>query len=136
MSTKNKAIVCDFNQNVIQLCCRDAFEALVAKDFINHSAAPGQPNDRESLWYTFKNVLHSGLSDLEVVVLDQVAEDDKVTTRKRITGQHSGDLLGIPGTGRVVSIDVIDIVRIRDGQYAEHWGINSLPSVLATLRLP
>jgi hypothetical protein len=33
-----------------------------------------------------------------------------------------------------VSIDVIDIVRIRNGQYVEHWGINSLPSLLAALR--
>lgn len=134
MPASNKAIVRDFNQRVIQHCSREAFETLVATDFINHSAAPGQAGDREGLWHTFKNVLHSGLSGLQVVVLDQVAEADKVTTRKRITGRHSGNLLGIEATGRVVSIDVIDIVRIRDGQYAEHWGINSLPSVLAALR--
>ncbi|MGA3683810.1 ester cyclase, partial [Pseudomonas graminis] len=82
----------------------------------------------------FHNVLHPGLSALQVEVLDQVAEDDKVTTRKRITGCHCGALLGIPATGRAVSIDVIDIVRVRDGQYVEHWGINSLPSLLAALR--
>jgi hypothetical protein len=28
---------------------------------------------------------------------------------------------------------VIDIVRVRDGQYVEHWGINNLPLVLAKL---
>lgn len=67
-------------------------------------------------------------------MLDQVAEDDKVTTRKRLTGVHSGTLLGIAATDREVLIEVIDIVRIRDGQYLEHWGINSLASVLAALR--
>ncbi len=107
---------------------------LVAKDFINHSAAAGQDTGREGLWHTFHNVLHPGLSGLQVAVLDQVAEDDKVTSRKRIIGCHTGALLGIPATGRAVSIDVIDIVRIRNGQYVEHWGMNSLPSLLAALR--
>lgn len=134
MSAANKAIVRNFNLQVIEQCSREAFEALVAEDFINHSAAPGQPQGREGLWHTFCHVLHPGLSELKVVVLDQVAEDDKVTTRKRLTGVHSGTLLGIAATDREVLIEVIDIVRIRNGQYLEHWGINSLASVLAALR--
>lgn len=134
MSAVNKAIVCHFNHQVIENCNRDAFEMLVAQDFINHSAVAGQHTGREGLWHTFHNVLHPGLSGLRVEVLDQVAEEDRVTTRKRITGCHSGALLGIPATGRTVSIDVIDIVRVHNGQYVEHWGINSLPSLLATLR--
>lgn len=134
MPSTNKAIVRRFNQEVIAQCQRDAFEALVAEDFINHTAPSGNPEGRESLWHTFKNVLHAGLSDLKVEVLDQVAEEDKVTTRKRITGVHCAELVGIPATGRLVSIDVIDIVRIRDGQYVEHWGINSLGNALAALR--
>lgn len=134
MSAVNKAIVHRFNHQVIENCNRREFEILVAQDFINHSAAAGHDNGREGLWHTFHNVLHSGLSDLQVEVLDQVAENDKVTTRKRITGCHSGPLIGMPATGRAVSIDVIDIVRIGNGQYVEHWGINSLSSVLATLR--
>lgn len=134
MSTTNKTIVQRFNQEVIAQCRREAFEALVDEDFVNHSAPSGQPQGREGLWNTFKNVLHAGLTDLQVEVLDQVAEGDKVTTRKRITGQHTGELLGIAATGRQVVIEVMDIVRLRDGQYIEHWGINSLGSALAALR--
>ncbi|MFS2161027.1 ester cyclase [Pseudomonas sp. Pseusp122] len=134
MSATHKTIVQRFNQEVIAQCQREAFEALVAEDFVNHSASSGQPQGRESLWHTFKNVLHAGLADLQVEVLDQIAEGDKVTTRKRISGLHSGDLLGIAPTGRRVVIDVIDIVRIRNGQYVEHWGMNSLGSALAALR--
>jgi predicted SnoaL-like aldol condensation-catalyzing enzyme len=33
-----------------------------------------------------------------------------------------------------VAIDVIDIVRLKEGRYVEHWGVNTLPSVLAQLR--
>lgn len=134
MSAINKAIVRRFNHEVIEQCSREAFEALVAPGFVNHSAASDQPADRESLWHTFQNVLRPGLSALTVTVLDQVAEQDKVTTRKRITAWHTAELLGIAATGRAVTIEMIDIVRLHDGQYVEHWGINSLGGVLAALR--
>ncbi|MDI6838648.1 MAG: ester cyclase, partial [Rhizobiaceae bacterium] len=62
-----------------------------------------------------------------------IAEGDKVTTRKTISGVHSGTLMGIPATGRDVAISVIDIVRVEDGRYAEHRGLNTLSNVLAAL---
>ncbi len=42
--------------------------------------------------------------------------------------------MGIAATGARVAIDVIDIVRVRNGQYVEHWGVNTLPTVLDQLR--
>jgi predicted ester cyclase len=74
------------------------------------------------------------LSGLGVTIHDQIAEGDKVTTRKTISGTHTGPFAGIAPTGKPVSIDVIDVVRVRNGQYVEHWGINTLPSVLAALK--
>jgi predicted ester cyclase len=31
--------------------------------------------------------------------------------------------MGIPATGNPVAFDVIDIVRVRDGQLVEHWNV-------------
>lgn len=56
-----------------------------------------------------------------------------VTTRKTISGTQTGQLLGVPATGKAVSIEVIDMVRVKDGKYFEHWGITTLPELLATL---
>ena len=33
------------------------------------------------------------------------------------------ELMGIPATGNPVAFDVIDIVRVRDGQLVEHWNV-------------
>lgn len=65
---------------------------------------------------------------------DQIAEGDWVTTRKTIRGTHRGALMGVPPTNRAVAIDVIDMVRIRDGRYVEHWGLTTLADTLAQLR--
>jgi len=51
-----------------------------------------------------------------------------------ITGVHTGSLLGIAPTQEIVSIDVNYIVRLEHGQYVGHWGINTLASVIASLK--
>lgn len=130
----NKSIVRRFNEDVIVKGDRGAFEALMDPDFVNRSAPQGMPNGPESMWNTFQNVLRPALAGLDVTIHCQIAEGDLVTTRKTITGTHAGTLMGIEATGRPVSIDVIDIVRLVDGRYAEHWGVNTLPTVLAQLR--
>lgn len=132
--TSNKDIVRRFNIEVIQNGSRDVFDQLMAPDFVNQTAPAGAPRDAESMWNTFKHMLQPALTDLTVTIHEQIAENDKVTSRKTISGVHTGPLMGIAATGRAISIDVIDIVRIRHGQYAEHWGINNLPSVLAALK--
>lgn len=129
-----KAVVRRFNEAVIGRGDREAFDAIVCPSFVNRSAPPGAPEGPEGLWNTFQSVLRPALADLSVAIHDQIAEGDKVTTRKTISGTHSGPLLGVEPTGRWVAIDVIDVVRLADGRYIEHWGVNTLPSVLAQLR--
>lgn len=133
MSDENKEVVRRFNIEVIQNGSEVAFQALISPDFINHAAPPGMPQGPESMWDTFEKVLRPALSNLKIVIHDQIAEADKVTTRKTISGIHSGTLLGVPATGRELTISVIDIVRIEGGRYAEHWGLNTLSNVIATL---
>ena len=133
MSEENKEVVRRFNIEVIQKGSEAEFHALMSPNFINHSAPPGMPSGPESMWNTFENVLRPALSNLEIVIHDQIAEGDKVTTRKTISGIHSGTLLDIPATGREVTINVIDIVRVEGGRYAEHWGLNTLTNVIAAL---
>jgi len=129
-----KAVVRRFNQEVIAGGDRVAFEALMALGFVNRSALPGAPSGGESMWSTFQDILRPALAGLTVTIHDQIEENGKVTTRKTISGIHTGPLLGVEATGKFVGIDVIDIVRVEDGRYVEHWGINTLPAVLASLQ--
>ena len=135
MSAKDaKEVVRRFNEQVIARGDRATFDDLMAPGFVNHSAPPGAPAGPEGMWNTFQNVLRPALAGLTVTIHDQVKEGAKVTTRKTISGTHVGPLLGVEATGKRVSIEAIDIVRVEDGRYAEHWGINTLPSVLAGLK--
>jgi predicted ester cyclase len=131
---KNKEIVRRFNNEVIENGNVEIFEELMDEHFINHSAPQGADNRKQGMINTFNSVLRPAMPDIQVTILQQIAEDDLVTTRKNISGTHTGDFMGIPPSHRRISIDVIDIVRLKNGKYAEHWGINNLAVVLAQLR--
>ena len=59
--------------------------------------------------------------DIRVAVEDQVAERDKVVSRWTATGTHTGDLMGIPPTGRRVDISGVTINRFSGGKIVEDW---------------
>jgi predicted ester cyclase len=136
MSTQteqNKAVVLRFNTDIIAKGNPASFDELMASDFINHTAMPGISNKADGMKQVF-DALHTGFPDIRVEIYDQIAEGDKVTTRKKLIGTHTGTFMGIPATGQPVEINVIDIVTIRNGQYSEHWGSNNIPSVIAHLK--
>jgi predicted SnoaL-like aldol condensation-catalyzing enzyme len=130
----NKAVVRRFNREFIEQGNIQSLHELVADDFLNHTAAPGVPNDKEGMIYFLLKVLRAGFPDLRVDIFEQIAERDLVTTRKRITGTHAGTIAGIKPTNRKVEIHIMDMVRLRDGKYTDHWGYSNLAEVFASLR--
>jgi steroid delta-isomerase-like uncharacterized protein len=130
---QNKAVVVRFNKEFIEQGKMGVFRDLVADDLVNHSAMPGMPNGPESMIAFLHGVLRKGFPDLKVEILDQVAENDKVSTRKEFKATHLGEFMGIPATGKQVTIKVTDIIKLRNGKYIEHWGLSNLAEVLQQL---
>jgi predicted ester cyclase len=130
---KNKSVVLRFNKEVIEQGNMNSFKELVADNVINHAAPAGVPNGPESMSYFIMNVLRIGFPDIKVEILDQIAEADKVTTRKIFYATHTGEFMGIAPTNRKITINVIDIIRLENGKYVEHWGISNISEILNQL---
>lgn len=127
---KNKEIVVRFNREVIEKGNIQSFHELVSPSVINHSAPAGTPNGPESMIHFLMQVLRVGFPDVKVDILDQVAEGNKVTTRKALHATHTGMFLGIPASNKKVVIQVIDIIRLEEGKYAEHWAMSNIPEIM------
>ena len=127
---KNKEIVLRFNREVIEQGNIDSFHELVSPDVINHAAPEGMPNGPESMLHFLMHILRLGFPDIKSEILDQVAEGDRVTTRKALHATHTGEFMGIPPSNKKVTIQVIDIIRLHEGRYAEHWGISNIPDII------
>ncbi|MFD8717591.1 ester cyclase [Streptomyces sp. NPDC059629] len=57
----------------------------------------------------------------KVTMEDLVVSGDRVVGRFVYRGTHAGNLLGIPASGRSVEMRSIDIWRVHDGMFVEHW---------------
>jgi steroid delta-isomerase-like uncharacterized protein len=65
----------------------------------------------------FLSAFPGGTSTVE----DMIAEGDRVVSRLTYRGTHSGDLMGIPPTGRSVTVAETIIDRLADGKIVESW---------------
>lgn len=103
----------------------DAAGEFIAEEFLDHSAPSGLPPGLEGAKAIFA-MIRAGFPDHDAVVHDMIAEGDKVGTRKSFTGTHQGDFFGVQPTGKRATMNVIDIVRVRDGKIVEHWNVIDL----------
>jgi steroid delta-isomerase-like uncharacterized protein len=121
-ATQNLALVRRFVDEAQTRHNLAAVDEFMAADFVDHSAPPGLPCDREGVKMQF-SMFFAALPDLQAIIHDQVADDDKVVTRKTLRGTHLGPWMGIPPTGKVLDIEVIDVLRLRDGKITDHWNL-------------
>jgi len=119
---RNKQTVTRFNKEFIEKGNLQAFEEIVADDFVNRSAATlNIPAGRDGIKDYIMDVLRIALTDIKVQIFDQIAEGDTVVTRKSISGIQVGEFLNKPATNQYIVMHLIDIVKLRDGKYTEHW---------------
>jgi predicted ester cyclase len=52
---------------------------------------------------------------------DIIAKDDRVWAVWTMRGQHTGQLFGIPATGRDIEVLEVGVWRLQDGLVAEAW---------------
>ncbi len=114
--------------------CRDYFTAFLARDtgwmarhiapdFVRHD--PGLPFEVRGPQGVAQ--LHDALlpafPDMQLPLLDFVAEGDKVLVRLRVQATHTGAFGDMAATGRRIDIDVLDLFKIENGVLVEHWAL-------------
>jgi steroid delta-isomerase-like uncharacterized protein len=117
---ENKAVIRRFVEEVQNQRNWDAFDELNDPSFVNHSSPPGVPSDREG-GKMFLGGFLNAFPDARFTVDDMIAEGDQVVTKKTFTGTHKDEFFGIPATGKPVTLQFVDIMRVRGGRITEHW---------------
>ena len=98
----------------------DALESCVSRDVVNHSLMPGLPAGLEG-WKMMAGMFFAAFPDMQVQIDDLVAEGDKVVTRWTAHGTNTGEMMGMPATGKAVTLTGITIDHYRDAKTVEHW---------------
>jgi len=96
----------------------DLVDQFVAEDYINHNAFVADGREANRLFWA---AFFAGLPDLHATMEDLVVSGDRVVGRFVYRGTHTAELLGIPASGHAVEMRSIDIWRVQDGMFVEHW---------------
>ena len=107
-----------------------AEEELVAEDMVDHMPGPipGRAGHRNTLM-----MIANAFPDRVFTVHDMFAEGDKVAGHWTMYATHTGELMGIPPTGKRVELHGMDIARWRNGQIAEFWHIEDIMGLMRQL---
>lgn len=94
-------------------------DELMIYNHINH--APPDPVYGMKEFKDYVTLYHQAFPDFYLTIIDQVAEGDKVVDRWVAHGTQLGELMGIPPTGKRVTMSGISIARIANGKLQETW---------------
>ncbi len=89
-------------------------DAVIAPDYLDHQGLGAGAMHGQAGFRHVVTVARAALPQLQVVIHDLIAEDDKVVARLR---WHSHDPVG-----KMIDRETIEILRFRDGRAVEHWG--------------
>jgi predicted ester cyclase len=118
-----KALAKRFNDEVFTRGNVEVIDELVADDYVEHQEFPGLEPTKDGL-KQFVQLWHAAFSDINVETLSLGIDGDELWVHSRFTGTHTGDFMGIPATGKSVTLAMMDRVKIRDDKAIEHWGVS------------
>ena len=107
----------------------DVLDDLFHVDYVELDPAPGQGPGLAGLkaWLA---TYFAAFPDVRWTVEEQLGEGDRVVSRSTWQGTHQGPFMGIPPTGRQVTVAAWTMDRVADGKIAESRIIMDLVGLL------
>lgn len=135
MEEANKALARNFYAELWNKGNFDAAPRFLHPDHFDHNPPlPGQGQGSQGV-IDMISTFRAAFPDLVMSVDEIVAEDDRVVERLTLTGTHRGTFMGVPATGRTISVKSINVCRIEDGLVRERWGVGDDVSMMEQLGL-
>ena len=95
-------------------------DELVTTDYVGHDPAQPDMQGPDGIKEFITGYL-TGFPDGRITIDEQLAEGDLVATRWTGRGTHQGEMMGIPPTGKQVTVSGITISRVKNGKVVEEW---------------
>lgn len=107
-----------------------SFPELFTESYIQHSGR--SPSGVAAQIENFHRIF-GAMPDVQMHVEDRIAAADKVVARSTWSATHTQTVLGFAPTGKHFTFRTIDIWRVANGKFAEHWDLTDTAEVLRQL---
>lgn len=133
MSTEeNKNILRRYLEEAWQKGNETVLRETVDPNLIDHAPLPNLPQGLEGQRRAIQ-LIHSAFKNIQINIDSLVAEGDRAADHWVFTGVHKGDFMGIPATGKSVTITGSDVVRFAGGKIAEVWHVEDYLGLMQQL---
>ena len=129
---ENKSLVRRYLDEVWNQRNPAAVDEFLAPDYRRYLSPIAAPLTRDGQRQRLTG-FRAAFPDVHLTLEDVFAEGDRVAFRVTLRGAHHGVFQGIPATGRAVVVSTLDVVRVENGNLAEHWGGPDLWGLLQQL---
>ncbi len=117
---QNKAIIRRMTETFYNQGDVESAEQFFADTYVHHDAASPQVRNRDGLKTVLRAFL-AGCPDLQITIDELLAEGDTVTKRWTYHATHTGDLSGLPPTGKHITMSGLELCRFANGKIVECW---------------
>lgn len=137
MSVENVQVIQRWFEEVWNKGNLDAIDELLAADAVGRGLGEaGKDVYGPAGFKPFVQRIRGAFPDIHITVEDTVAEGDKVAARFTATMTHEGDDLGLPATGKRVTVSGITFTLVRNGQIADGWNCWDIYGMMQQLEAP
>lgn len=124
---RNKAIVRRFVAEMWNEGKLEVADEVLAANYIEHPSTPDEAKSEEPTgpegMKQFVKMFRNAFADMTFTIEQIVAEGDKVAVHLIGRGTHTGDLRGLPPTGKRVTIGGAAIHRIENDKIVETYQV-------------
>jgi steroid delta-isomerase-like uncharacterized protein len=105
-----------------------------APELVVHAPHTPEPYVGEEAFAELGKLVQTAFPDYHMTIDEMIAEGDKVVAVITWTGTNTGELMGLPATGKTVEMHEVNIYRLTpDHKVAEIWANQDMGSLMGQL---
>ena len=107
----------------------------IAEDLVDPVEAPGLEGTGRERYRASVVMMRAAFPDFRNPLDHIVADGDLAVSYGRSVGTNTGQLWGMPPTGKAIDVPTVGMLRFADGQAIERWGVHDTMTMLQQLGL-
>lgn len=108
-------------------------ETIVSPEVVFHAPTQPEPLSGFEGYKQILEMMHGAMPDVYWTAEEMIEEGNKIMVRFTMNGTNTGSFMGMPPTGKPISVTAMNIYEIADGKIIREHGLPDLFNMMLQL---
>ncbi len=113
----------------------ELIDELIAENLVDHIEVPGLEGSGRERYRANAVLMRTAFPDFRNPLELVIGDGDIAVSYGRMIGTNTGEMMGMPPTGRAIDLPTFGMLRFKDGQAVERWGAHDNMMMMQQLGL-